>query len=85
MLLLTAWCPSHHQKASARKTPFRKVTHVTLAFSVFSKRVAPFNAAFVAGVCFYTFRSVAYMSHQSVSEPFFPRLTKIMSSGTLGL
>lgn len=47
------------------------------------KLMALLNAVFVE--CFYTSRTVAYMSHQSVSEPSFPRLRKIMSGGTQGL
>lgn len=54
-------------------------------FSKFFELVAFFKAAFVEDLCFYTFRTVAYMSHQSVSEPSFPQLRKIMSGGTLGL
>lgn len=32
--------------------------------------------------CFYMWRPVVYMSHQSMSEPSFPQLPKIMSEGT---
>lgn len=32
--------------------------------------------------CFYTWKPVIYMSHQSMPEPSFPQLPKIMSEGT---
>ena len=57
---------------------------VFFPFLFFFEPVSLFNAAFVGDVCFYTFRTVAFMSHKSVSEPFFPQLKKIMSVGTWG-
>ena len=71
--------------AAPAKGPSGRQTVRCSPFSTFFEPVALFNAEFVEDFCFYTSRTVSYMSHQSVSEPSFPWLGKIMSGGTLGL
>lgn len=77
VFLQTTRCPC--------KSTLKKANLMSVPFSIFFKLEALFNAAFVEDFCFYTFRTEAYMSHQSVSEPSFSCLRKIMSGGTWGI
>lgn len=82
-IVTTTWSPLDHQDAPANR-PFTKANKWLYSSVCPFELLALFNAAFVEDFCFYAFRTVSYMSHQSVSEPSFPRLRKIMSGGTLG-